>query len=255
MVRRAVSSLGATTQRLAAGLALVGMLALPGAAEAQAFEVASAKDHQGPQGGARDIRASYGPQGIDLVQSMIGLIAEAYRVNGGRIVMPSSLPNALLLGTHGDGYEIVARADRPASKEQLSLMLQGLLADRFKLAVHRETGTIHAYWLVVAKGGPRLGESDGGDSVVSRTSDGYTFRNAEMSRLSEVLSSYLDHMAVDETGLSGSYNFTLKLPEDVLLNPTRKSDVGSPDAPFGGTFASALKRLGLQLTPESAAVE
>ena len=107
----------------------------------------------------------------------------------------------------------------------------------------------------MAKDGPRLGESDGGDPVVSRTSDGYTFRNAEMSRLSGLLSSYLDRMAVDETGLSRSYNFTLKLPEDVLQNPARKSDVSSPDSPLAGTFANGLKQLGLQLTPDSAAVE
>jgi uncharacterized protein (TIGR03435 family) len=241
MLRRAVSSLGLKMQSLAVGLAIVGILALPGAAEAQAFEIASVKDHQGPKGGARDIRASYEPQGIDLVQSMIGLIADAYRFNGGQIVMPLSLPNSLLFGGLGDGYEIVAHTDQPASMEQIRLMLQGLLADRFKLAVHRETKTAQAYRLAVTKDGPRLGEPDGADPVVTRTSDGYTFRNAGMSRLSGVLSSYLDRIAVAETGLSGSYNFTFKLPEDVLLNPARKSDVGSPDAAFAGAFANALK--------------
>ena len=66
------------------------------------------------------------------MQSLIGLIGEAYRVNGGRIVMPSSLPNALLFGAHGDGYEIVAHAERPASKDQLRLMLLGLLGRSFQ---------------------------------------------------------------------------------------------------------------------------
>lgn len=59
-----------------------------------------------------------------------------------------------------DGYDIVAKVPAGASKEQFNLMLQALLAGRFKVAVHRETKTLPAYTLTVAKNGPRLKEVD-----------------------------------------------------------------------------------------------
>jgi len=241
--------------RSGARLAFAAVLLLPVAAPAQTFEVASVKDHQAPREGPRDVRASYGPKGIDFVQSLIGLVGEAWHVNGGRIVLPPSISNDLALGEFRDGYEVVARADHPVSKEQLRSMLQALLADRFKLAFHRENRTSPAYRLIVAKGGPKLADGDGGDTVVSRTADGYAFRNADMSRLAGALSSHLDRMAVDETGLTGAYNFTLKLPEEVLANPRQKMSIGTVDAPTGGAFSDALKQLGLQLVPGRATVE
>ena len=51
-----------------------------------------------------------------------------------------------------DRYDIDARPEHPASQEQLMLMLRSLLADRFQLAIHRETKTIAVYALAVAKG-------------------------------------------------------------------------------------------------------
>ena len=43
--------------------------------------------------------------------------------------------------------------------QQLRLMLQSMLADRFKLALHHETKELPIYALVVAKNGPKLHES------------------------------------------------------------------------------------------------
>jgi uncharacterized protein (TIGR03435 family) len=53
------------------------------------------------------------------------------------------------------------------TKEQLRLMLQNLLVERFKLAAHRETQEIPGYSLVVAKNGPKLQESTGNPPLVS----------------------------------------------------------------------------------------
>src|SRR5262252_3570945 len=58
-------------------------------------------------------------------------------------------------------YDISARSQGPAPKEQLRLMLQALLKDRFQLTLHRETKDMAGYALVVAKGGPKLHESTG----------------------------------------------------------------------------------------------
>jgi uncharacterized protein (TIGR03435 family) len=226
------------------------------AASRPAFDVASVKDHDGPHQGPRDIRWSYGPQGINFRTSLAGVIGEAYNVLGGRIVLPRSIKNELLFGSFGEGYDIVANTDHPVSKEQLRLMLQSLLADRFKLTLHRDTKTIPVYRLVVAEGGPKLEEAQGGgDLVTSASAEGFVFRNAEVLRLTGVLSSYLDRTVVDETGLNGLYNFTVKMPEDWRQNPPAKSEGPTPDSPTSGRFGEVVKPLGLQLIAGMAPVE
>jgi uncharacterized protein (TIGR03435 family) len=53
-------------------------------------------------------------------------------------------------------YDLEAKAGSPVDRGQLRLMLRGLLADRFKLTLHRETKELRAYVLTVAKNGPKL---------------------------------------------------------------------------------------------------
>ena len=56
-----------------------------------------------------------------------------------------------------DQYNLVAKAENPeAPKDEVRLMIQSLLADRFKLTLHRETRELPVYTLTVAKGGPHL---------------------------------------------------------------------------------------------------
>jgi uncharacterized protein (TIGR03435 family) len=56
-----------------------------------------------------------------------------------------------------DRYDIDARPEHPATHEQMMPMLRSLLADRFQLAIHRETKTLAVYVLALAKGGPKFG--------------------------------------------------------------------------------------------------
>jgi uncharacterized protein (TIGR03435 family) len=222
-----------------------------------AFEVASVKDYQEPdRQGPRHTQWSYGPRGIHFRQPLGGVIAEAYSIPAGRIVLPRSIAHETLLGSFGDGYEIVANADHGVSKDELRLMLRSLLADRFQLAVHRETRTGYVYRLVVAKDGPKFEESkDGGDLAMSGSPEAFVFRNAEIDRLAAYLSSRVDRMVVDDTGLKGLYNFTLKIPEDLRANQPAKSEAGSPDRPSAAVFSEVLKQLGLQLIADRAPVE
>jgi len=55
-------------------------------------------------------------------------------------------------------FDIVAKMPEGATEDQIPEMLQALLADRFKLTVHRETKDQPAYALVVAKGGIKAKE-------------------------------------------------------------------------------------------------
>src|SRR5690349_22691511 len=52
-------------------------------------------------------------------------------------------------------YEIVAKLPDDAKKNEIPLMLQSLLEDRFRVQVHRESRSTQAYVLGLGKGGSK----------------------------------------------------------------------------------------------------
>ncbi|HXD72924.1 MAG TPA: TIGR03435 family protein, partial [Vicinamibacterales bacterium] len=64
-----------------------------------------------------------------------------------------------------DRYSIHAKAAGDATREQMMKMVQTLLAERFKLSVHRDTREMPIYLLTVAKGGIRAPRSVDGACV------------------------------------------------------------------------------------------
>jgi len=201
---------------LFAGIALLAILA-HAQSERPVFEVASVKIYK-DDGVSRRNKCSYDPQGINFGGCSLGfIVGEAYHFPGGRIVGPNSLTKQAMWEPLTQGYDIVAKADHPVGKDQLRLMLQSLLEDRFKLTVHRESKTGPVYKLVIAKDGPKLEESQeaGGSFTFVGGPNAYTFRNAEMMRLSGFLSGQVSQVVVDHTGLQGLYNFVLEKPEDL----------------------------------------
>jgi uncharacterized protein (TIGR03435 family) len=110
-------------------------------------------------------------------------------------------------------------------REELSRsMLQSLLTDRFKLKLRHETKELPAYALVVAKGGPKLqaAKTDadfrgikGPEGRVQRGKSVFgmgdlTIRDEPLSMLAQMLSQQLGRPVLDQTGLEGNYDFTLK---------------------------------------------
>jgi uncharacterized protein (TIGR03435 family) len=77
------------------------------------------------------------------------LIQRAYRVQAFQVIGGPAWINT-------DGYDIEAKPEDNTDRKQMWLMLQTLLADRFKLALHGETRELPIYDLEVAKGGPKL---------------------------------------------------------------------------------------------------
>lgn len=83
------------------------------------------------------------------------------------------MPELCVVGSgwlDSEGFEIIAKLPPGATWPQVRIMLQNLLAERFKLAVHFESKMVSAYTLVVGKGGPKLKES--GDNPSARDDAG-----------------------------------------------------------------------------------
>jgi uncharacterized protein (TIGR03435 family) len=230
------------------------MVALSMAA-AQSFEVASIKPFKDEGTGPRNGRTSYERTGIEVRARTLGfLIGEAYGFPPGRIVPPEG-KNEILTALR-QGYDISAKTDRAVSREELKAMMQTLLTERFGLKLHRESRNELVYRLVAAKGGAKVQDGDGGELAMSGSADGYTFRNAEMFRLCGYLGSFADRVVVDETGLKGLYNYTVKTPEDLRRGGgVVKMDGKSPESSSSAAFAEVLRPLGLQLVGGKANVE
>jgi uncharacterized protein (TIGR03435 family) len=179
------------------------------------------------------------------------LVMKAYGVDSNQIVGG----NQLRFG--GETYDIEAKADdqaprfkaaeaagRSAQDALLNSMLQALLADRFKLAVHREITEAAGYALVVAKGGPKLKEpteardteADGSISVPGRGR--LKGQRAPLSMLAGQLTRLFGSPVVDETGLEGGFDFNLEwTPQETSADLASASSI----------FTAIQDQLGLKL--------
>ena len=75
----------------------------------------------------------------------------------------SAYPTRELVGVprwvETERYDVNAKTEGNSTREQITLMLQALLADRFKLAVHDETRELPVFALIVVRGDLRHGQS------------------------------------------------------------------------------------------------
>jgi len=156
--------------------------------------------------------------------TMVDLIATAYGVDastvqGGPIWLES------------DRFEVIAKAPATTPPATVKLMLQSLLADRFKLVIHRETKEMPVYALVVAKGGPKfakLSESDHHGQVISQSDNQITGWARPMSDLANMLIGAVGAPVIDQTGLTGRFDLTLDTVfHSVVVAPNR----AEPDLP------------------------
>jgi uncharacterized protein (TIGR03435 family) len=218
-----------------------------GAVHAQQFEVASVK----PYSASQSNRSSGGKSGNGrLTMSNVTLkrcIMGAYGMGPNQIVGgPAWLDS--------DRYEIVAKAEQPVGDAVLMTMLQSLLAERFKLAIHRETKAIPAYVLEVAKTGPKLERAEPGESTTNNGRGLIDAKTITMSRFAEVLSRQMDLPVVNQTGLEGIFNLKLQwTPESA--NPVKPGTDGAAMDAWPSIFTAIQEQLGLHLRSQKAPVE
>jgi uncharacterized protein (TIGR03435 family) len=180
-------------------------------ADAPAFEVASVKMNavgsgEGPGRGREIITPS--PAGVTMKNLHLKSVVQwAYHLQAIQVSGPGWLDD--------NRYDIMAKAAGETPVERQRAMMQTLLAERFKLTFHRETKEMPAYVFTVAKGGHKLkpsqseGEMEVKPSGNSKMSAAFT--KVTMAQLSEMISSPLQGVVVDQTGLKGSYDFTLDM--------------------------------------------
>jgi uncharacterized protein (TIGR03435 family) len=174
------------------------------------------------------------------------LIERAYSLRPFQLAGPVWLGNV--------GVDIVAKYPAETTNEQRTLMLQALLAERFHLAIHRESKEMSAYALVVAKNGPKLTEVQQSATATSNGRGRFQDRAISMAGLADQLARELERPVVDKTGLTAVYDLKLEwTPDD---QPAGKSD-GAPGAPpLGPSIFTALQeQLGLKLQTQKAPVE
>jgi len=237
---------------------LVSVCALAAALAAQtpdgqpAFEVASIKPAPppdfsktvfwGPRGGpGTNDPGLYTCERCNLSE----LIAKAYDIREYRILNID----------HSDDHRFMINAKVPAdaSAEQFRLMLQNLLAERFKLQLHRDKKEMSMFQLVVLKGGPKFKESaEEPDKDVAEKSPKMPpdsgrlpARKWTMDRFAKWLEGRAEGPVTDATGLKGEYDFVLWWSFDALDNP----DAGP------SMFSALQSQLGLKLEPKKGPVD
>ena len=170
----------------------------------QSFDAASIKPFKAVGEGKQRV-FSLAPGGVTFRGvNAKEIIAAAYGVKDYQITGPAWLNN--------EGYEVIAKTAAPASEDQLRKMLQDLMADRFKLAIHRESKDQPVYAMLAARKTSALHEAKGdAESRIGFAKGGFGFQNYSMSKLAE----YLGHLravnrpVLDMTGIEGAYDFTI----------------------------------------------
>jgi uncharacterized protein (TIGR03435 family) len=161
-----------------------------------------------------------------------------------------------------DSFEIEAQAQGNPTKDQMRLMMQSLLADRFKLAVHFETQDVPVFGLILMRPGtpgprlrphaesppcpanfklPSFGEPMIGNGMFPAVCGAFMggtwgadhrtrvgARNITMVQLAAYLGNSVSRPVIDQTGLTGRFDLTLDTVfHSVVVAPNR----AEPDLP------------------------
>jgi len=190
-------------------LLLLAALLTPLFAQTVAFDVASVRPtkHGRDAKGYSQSSADIPSPGRFLAQnsSLDELIRFAYDLKDDQVVGPEWLNHDEVC------FDIEAKAPPETSKKQVRAMLQELLRDRFKMVSHKETRMLPTLLLTAAKSGPKLKPSaQDGQQSWSATGSDITAVHMTMNEFAYQLSLELKHPVLDQTGISGAFDFQIK---------------------------------------------
>jgi len=141
-------------------------------------------------------------------------------------------------------FDVVAEAAPDTSRERMLLMLQALLAERLKVAVHHESRELAYLALVQAKNGSRMRQAEPNPPPPKgpMVAGSIVTNGMSMQALSLLLSRFQREMIIDQTGLTGSFEIKLE------WSPNQNTD--------GPALPTALQeQLGLRLESHKGPVD
>jgi uncharacterized protein (TIGR03435 family) len=238
-----------------------------------AFEVASVKvNKSGPAG----TRIDFQPKRVNLVNVPLRAIIQlAYGIQEPtRLVVPNWVAT--------ERFDIIATSEEAISLEQRRVMMQALLAERFKMAAHTEARELPAFGLALARSDRRLGPSlrpftgvcangPGGrpaepaepaatapQAVQCGVRPGGPGRvvlvGVNLSLLASALSLPMGRTVFDRTGLTGLYDVELVFTPD---GPPQApgAEPGAPTLDGSSLLTALQQQLGLKLNSEKETIE
>jgi len=254
-------------------LLLAGVAWAQAPAAAPVFEVATIKPAEAPNMAQ-----------ISAGKIHIGMKIEAGRVDAGFMSLGDLIRAAYKLKSYqltgpdwmnSQRFDVLAKMPEGATKEQVPDMLKSLLAERFKLTVHKESKEHSIYALIVGKGGSKLKESppdavvaadappaagtmsirqngDGRGATISTPGDGTVktsmgadgnmhleMSKMDMAKFAETISRFVDRPVIDETGLTGNYQVVLDLSMADMMRVARVAGAAIPAGPMAAGGGAA----------------
>jgi len=264
-----------------------------------AFDIASVKRNTTAPPGARNSSFPLGPGDVYVPTGgrframnypLLAYIEFAYKITGNQEqLMLSQVPKWVTT----ERFDILASVKGNPSKDQMRLMMQSLLADRFKLAVHYETKQVPVYLLLMDTPGSlgpllqrhpddspcpttpwvpspapaappqtidtRFPGPCGGIMNMPPSGPGRIragARNVSMELISTSMTGAggeVDRPVLDRTGLTGMFDFAIEYAAKV---EGRSAATAVSQADSGPTFVQALKeQLGLKLQAQTSEMD
>ncbi len=238
---------------LTAGLVLASAVAWGQPTAPLAFEVASVKPSSTRPAQFRPARP-----GADRIEwqyvTLWYCISYAYDVHSYQMSGPDWLKSA--------HYDISAKGPAGTTREQLREMMRTLLAERFKLQVHREKRDIQALALVIGKDGiklhpsaPEVNDANVNMSASQEGGERMEIKSGTMTTLVNTLTGLLGRPVVDQTALNGRFDFAFEFSRDQTAGGAQGGGYNEPPAlppPAPGaepglSIYTSIQRLGLRL--------
>jgi len=245
------------------------------ATPAPSFDAATIKPHS-PEARSSWVGIRDTPDGLNAISTTLqNLIHSAYglqifdQISGAPDWAKADMfdMQAKMSETDIAGMQKLSSAEATARRQ---LMLQALLAERFKLKVHSEAKQVPVFELVVAKANPKLKDAatDASDTLrkdkdgkpmtgIFFLNDTSVAQGQSMKSLATLLSApfaFVGRPVIDKTGLTGTYDFTLNWSVQTapLVNGVGTYSTPSDDAP---SIFGALQEVGLKLQPATGPIE
>ncbi|HEX9198697.1 MAG TPA: TIGR03435 family protein [Acidobacteriaceae bacterium] len=174
-------------------------------------------------------------------QSVTGMMMFAYGIHPRQI---AGAPGWV----SDDRWDVEGTSDTPGEPNlrQQQEMLQKLLADRFGLHFNREKRELAVYAIQVAKGGPKLKPAANPDAEADQDGSGHgtefslRFTSVSLPEFAMGMQFFVhDRPVVDQTGIAGRYDLTLRYTFD----EAKSTDPNAPP----GLFTAVQEQLGLKL--------